>query len=400
MENLTKEQKKLFNEFIANIKDENFFKKIEQLIEFAKNNDIQKLLGGITEIKKAYNGNKEENQMSIIEIIEDIKTSQNNIDDIYWQIFDIKVDDKSESSALNAIKKAEEYAKKMKDNYMKFYNQTDSQGNTTEGIISKLEQACNNIEKNKDNIARFEEFYNKIFVGIQADENGNGGKLSLENYLNQKQDEIQNLINNKTADLENCLNNHSNKLEQLYKNKEKEIDELLPGATSTGLAAAYQQEKEENLKKIRWWNWIFVGSIIAFIGVFAFYSYLSFNENFTLMSFFKTLPLWIFSGFFTYYSTKQIAEHKRIASEYAYKQRLNQTYKGYETQIGKTDNDELKNQLLKIILDSAEYNPSVILDHKKGEIPSVSAIEKLIDMLPMDAVEKIKNYTETKLTKN
>lgn len=400
MENLTEEQKKLFNEFIASIQDDNSFKKIEQLIEFAKNNDIQKLLENIIEIKKTYDGNKEENQMSIIEIIEDIKTSQNNIDNIYWQIFDIEVDDKRESSVLNEIKKAEEYAKKMKDDYMKFYNQTDSQGNTTEGIISKLEQACNNIEKNKDNIARLEEFYNKIFIGIQADKNGNGGKLSLENYLNQKQDEIQNLINNKTADLENCLNHHSNKLEKLYKDKESEINTLLPGATSKGLAEAYQQEKEENIKTISWWNRIFAVSIATFIGVFALYFYLSFNESFTLMSFLKTLPLWIFSGFFTYYSTKQIAEHKRIASEYAYKQRLNQTYKGYEIQIKETNNDALKNQLLKIILDSAEYNPSITLDKEKGETPSLSFIEKLIDRLPVDKLEKIKNYIEGKLTKN
>ena len=106
MENLTEEQKKLFNEFIVNIKDENFFKKIEQLIEFAKNNDIQKLLGGITEIKEAYNGNKDKNQMSIIEIIEDIKISQKDIDNIYWQIFDIQADNKNESNALNEIKKS------------------------------------------------------------------------------------------------------------------------------------------------------------------------------------------------------------------------------------------------------------------------------------------------------
>lgn len=112
------------------------------------------------------------------------------------------------------------------------------------------------------------------------------------------------------------------------------------------------------------------------------------------------MPFLIFSGFFTYYSTKQIAEHKRIASEYAYKQRLNQTYKGYEIQIKKTNNDALKNQLLKIILDSAEYNPSITLDKEKGETPSLSFIEKLIDRLPVDKLEKIKNYIESKLTKS
>lgn len=87
-----------------------------------------------------------------------------------------------------------------------------------------------------------------------------------------------------------------------------------------------------------------------------------------------------------------------MASEYAYKQRLNQTYKGYETQIKETNNEELKNKLLKIMLDSAEYNPSMTLDKKKGEIPSLNAMEKLIDMLPAETLRKIKDYIEKKLS--
>ncbi|ECP8609251.1 hypothetical protein HWF32_001748, partial [Campylobacter jejuni] len=114
--------------------------------------------------------------------------------------------------------------------------------------------------------------------------------------------------------------------------------------------------------------------------------------------FFRAFPFLFFSGFFTYYSTKQIAEYKRMASEYAYKQRLNQTYKGYETQIKETNNEELKNQLLKIMLDSAENNPSKILD-KKGEIPSLSVIEKMLDILPFDTLKRIQDKIKAKIEK-
>ncbi|MFK0473751.1 hypothetical protein ACISOU_09195 [Campylobacter jejuni] len=42
MENLIKEQKKLFYKIIKNIKDENSLKQLEQLLKQIKNNAIQK----------------------------------------------------------------------------------------------------------------------------------------------------------------------------------------------------------------------------------------------------------------------------------------------------------------------------------------------------------------------
>lgn len=95
---------------------------------------------------------------------------------------------------------------------------------------------------------------------------------------------------------------------------------------------------QENIKK---WNGIFIGSIVLFITLFVIYFIISLNKDFTFASF-QSFSVFIFQWIFTYYSTKQIAEYKRMASEYAYKQRLNQTYKGYETQIKETNNEELK----------------------------------------------------------
>ncbi|ECP9346574.1 TPA: hypothetical protein ACHDW5_001150 [Campylobacter jejuni] len=401
MENLTEEQKKLFYKFIKNIKDENSLKQLEQFLDLIENNAIQNSLNDIAEFNFVYKGNGNNEEMSIKEMVEDIKISQKDIDEIYWKIFDVRSEgenEKNKSSALIEIEKAKEYANKMKNDYMKFYDQEDSQGNVTEGIISKLEQACDDIEENKDKIEEFEEFYNKIFIGVEADENGKDGKLSLEKYLDEKRTEINNLISNKKQELENCLKGYKDKFENLYKEKNDKIDELLPGATSKGLAEAYKDEKEDMQENIKKWNGIFIGSIVLFITLFVIYFIISLNKDFTFASFFRAFPFLFFSGFFTYYSTKQIAEYKRIASEYAYKQRLNQTYKGYETQIKEANNEELKNQLLRIMLDSAENNPSKILD-KKGEIPSLSVIEKMLDILPFDTLKRIQDKIKAKIEK-
>lgn len=398
MEHLSNEQKRLFNKFIKNIKDENSLKQLEQFLDLIENNAIQNSLKDIAEFNSAYNGSDSAEKMSVKDMIKDIKIGQKDIDEIYWKIFDIQSDDKNESSALIEIEKAKEYADRMKSDYGKFYDQEDSQGKVTEGIISKLEQACDDIEENKDKIEAFEEFYNKIFIGVEADENGKGGKLSLEKYLDEKRTEINNLISSKKQELESCLNNYKEKFENLYKEKDAEISELLPGATSKGLAKAYKDEKEDMQKNIEWWNCVFVGSMVIFILSFLVYFIFSFYENFTYVNFLRAFPFLFFSGFFTYYSTKQIAEYKRMASEYAYKQRLNQTYKGYETQIKETNNEELKNQLLRIMLDSAENNPSKILD-KKGEIPSLSMIEKMLDTLLLETLKRLQNRLKERVEK-
>lgn len=375
MENLTKEQKKLFYKFIKNIKDENSLKQLEQFLDLIENNAIQNSLKDIAEFNSVYKGNGNNEEMSIKDMIEDIKIGQKDIDEIYWKIFDIQSDNKNESSALIEIEKAKEYADRIKSDYEKFYDQ-NAQGNVTKGIISKLKQACNDIETNKDKIKKFEEFYNEIFVGIKADENGKGGKLSLKDRLNEQKTEINNLISSKKQELENCLNDYKDKFENLYKEKNDKIDKLLPGATSVGLSKSYKNQKEEIDKSLMKWNWVFWISISIFIGGAIFYFYHSFDEKFDYISIFRYFPFWIFSGFFIFYSTKQIAEYKRLRNEYAYKEALNDTYVGYERAVEKSDNKILKDKLLEIMLKAAEFNPSDTLEKSKGEHPLKSIMGK------------------------
>ena len=86
-----------------------------------------------------------------------------------------------------------------------------------------------------------------------------------------------------------------------------------------------------------------------------------------------------------------------MASEYTHKETLNRTYIGYKNQVENiNDNGKLKEQLLRIILESAELNPSKVLGGK-GEIPTLSLLEKIIDILPIKKLKKLQNHINKKM---
>ena len=117
--------------------------------------------------------------------------------------------------------------------------------------------------------------------------------------------------------LDKQLQDLSKKYEQdftnLYQDKKELIETLMPGAASVGLASAYQKEKDKIQESIKSWNSIFKCSVVIFILVFALYFWLSFDEKFSYVSFLKSLPLWIFSGFFSFYLTR--SEERRVGKE-------------------------------------------------------------------------------------
>ena len=312
MKDLTPEQQKLFEQFIEILKNEESMNILESILNLNKENKLKEVLNNINEIEKAC-----------------------------------------------------EYANELRSEHDYFYGTKDDKGDVTQqGIITKLQEACEKIEQNKGKIGKIEEFYTRVFEGIK-DESGKMIKFSLENEI---------------------------------ESYSKKINELLPNATSAGLASAYKQEKEYIETKITFWNKVFSFSIVLFILVFGGYFYLTFQDGFSYISFLRAIPIWIFSGFFTFYSTKQIAEYKRMASEYAHKQTLNATYTGYQNQINEIGGDKLEERLLEIMLDSAKLNPSETLG-SKGEIPSLSVMEKIIEHLPADTLRKLYSKTENILNK-
>lgn len=364
------EPKALFHKFIKAIKDEKSANILDKFLQKLEDNSLETALQNCDQITQIYNG--DENSDSIDGIRKDIELSQKHINEVYYKIFDIEngEGERNSSSALKEIQNAKELANKLGVDYRRFYG-TETGGNPSKGLITKLEEACNQIEDSQEQLDELNEYYDEIFNGLD-------NKKPLKEHLKNLEQNLQDLSKA-----------YEQKFSELYKEKKGLIEDLMPSAASIGLAKAYQDEKNKIKRSITFWNCTFVGSTIIFILLFGGYFYLSFNENFSYISFLRALPLWIFSGFFSYYSTKQISEYKRLANEYAHKEALNTTYIAYKHEIENQENDEIKYKLQKIMLESAEFNPSNTLNKNNGEIPSVSILEKIIENMPIDRLKQI-----------
>lgn len=376
-------------------KDEEKTKLLQNILQSIQNNSLQTEIEKINDINNKYDEIMQKKEETA-NILQEMETQQKQINNIYQTIFN--KENGSSSEALEDIQKAQECAQELQESYQKFYDTKDSQGNVMQGIITKLDKACNQIQENEQKINELDRFYIKVFDG-EKNEKGEIIQKSLQDTLDEHTKKLNNLYSSKENELNTLISERKEKLTQLYIGKEQEINSLLPGATTAGLANAYKDEKNNIDKSIVRWNRIFVCSIVVFIGSFGVYFYLSFQENFTYISFLRSLPFWIFSGFFTYYSTKQIARYMRLQSEYTHKETLNATYVGYKRQMDESgDNNELKSKLLEIMLDSAKLNPSNTLEKHKGEIASLTMMEKMLDFLPFDSLKKLKEIIDKKLS--
>lgn len=376
MEDLTPKQRKLFGQFIETFKNEESMNALEQFLNLLKENKLKKFLDNINEI---YNGSKE--LPPIKELKSDIEEIYKEMDKVYWSIFEENENGDNESPMLLNIQKIYQ---KFEKSFNDFYGTKDDKGNVTQqGIITKLQEACKQIQENEVKINKLQEFYKEVFEGIR-DSNDKIIRLPLKKKLEEYELEFK----EKLSKIDELMEDKDRDFDDLYKQEQDEFDKLLRIVTSAGLADAYMKERENIKKEIDKWSYTFIGSVVLFIVVFLIYFWFSFRDDFSTVSFLRALPFWIFSGFFTFYSTKQIAEYKRMASEYAHKQTLNATYTGYQNQTNEIGDDDLKKKLLEIMLDSAKLNPSETLG-SKGEIPSLSVMERIIEHLPVDILQKL-----------
>ena len=312
----------------------------------------------------------------IDEILDDVKKSQEQIDDVYNEIYDINdsnIELKDSSSILNNLRQANDNASKIIETYIKFYGQEDVNGVPTQGIISKLKSACEEIEESMDKINELKDFYKEVFEGAGDGENLKDDEKALVDFLADKRKELADTIKRTREDL--------NKLKG-------KIEELLPGATSAGLADAYKKQREDAEKGLQVWNKVFWASVSIFIVVFAFYLETSFKEGFSYVSVLRSLPLWVFSGFFTFYSTQQISEYKRISNEYRHKESLASSYVGFEKLIEETENEGLRIKLLENTVEAIKTNPSDKIK-EGGRFPSLVLSEKFLNSLPLEELKKL-----------
>jgi len=249
--------------------------------------------------------------------------------------------------------------------------------NQSSEAIGEIKTLKDEIEETKEELAEKlnaveikKEDIDKFFIKIFGEENEQGkrtGGLSVR--LNEKEKEADTFLNTQ---------------EKRYKELFEKIESLLPGATSTGLAQAYYDQKISYKWPVIIWAIVF---ILALVGVFitGLLSYengvkLSFEELLNVeqatSKLIARIPFFFALIWLAAFSSKQYRQNKRLEQEYAHKEVLAKSYQGYKRELesqGKTATDkEIIAALHKVLVATIAKNPSEIMDDgRKEDTPSI-----------------------------
>lgn len=175
-----------------------------------------------------------------------------------------------------------------------------------------------------------------------------------------------------------------------YKALVEQIEELLPGATSAGLASAYTTMKESFKDQIKAMTLVFYLCIVTLLGI-AFHSsiqklgggaWIAFKQytdwETTLRGVVSRLPMYGPAVWLGYFASKRRSEAQRLQQEYAHKEAVARSYISYKKQIEELqdDNEELRSRLLGAAIDTISRNASTTLDGEHGDkSPSHEVLE-------------------------
>lgn len=340
-----------------------------------------------------------------------VKEYRADIEEYYNLLF--QDDDENESIKLHIttlFDRAEQQTKEING----FYNETliDQENESTKTVISEakkdiLRDTKEANEKLIDVSAKIEDldkFYINIFGSEDEDGKRTGGLkkeieqriISLDDFKKSQEESYKNELNKRLEDIKTYEEEQKN----IYNKLHLEIESLIPGATSTGLALAYQEMKDSFEKPIENWNKIFLGSIITMF-IATLFSFLNFgvttNDTYTFVSFVKTgditntmnsllfkLPLYAPLIWIAIFASKRRSENQRLQQEYAHKEALSKSYVGYKMQIDELEqtDKELLTKLLNSSIDTVAYNASESLDKKHGDgTPATEVIKAFVDQV-------------------
>ena len=227
-------------------------------------------------------------------------------------------------------------------------------------MATKVEEFDNLNQRSKDIQKEIEATHQKISGRKEED-----GK-QIKGYLQE------------TEDLKKQMEDFLADQEKKYLAQFAEIKGLLPDATSAGLAAAYQKQKESYNPPIRLWSRVFFGTILVMtsLGGYILYTYFKGTAdaslNNALISLLKDLPFFIPTIWLAAFASKQQSQYKRLQQEYALKETNAKSFHGHKEQIerlmkdGGADKDLLSQLVAQLVFITAQ-NPSNTLDNKSHE---------------------------------
>ncbi|HIC31023.1 MAG TPA: hypothetical protein EYO76_03815 [Flavobacteriaceae bacterium] len=250
--------------------------------------------------------------------------------------------------------------------------------NDIEGFVDEFKNHKKEIIDIKSDIDNYRD---EIF-GTE-DEDGNEIQ-GLEHKIESLKSGLQTAIKNTKNEVDNFVAEHKTHQEDLF----KKIESLLKGASTVALAKAFNEHKESFNRTNNIWLGLFVFSIISIMGISA-WGFVRAEYEFKDMWKYTVgnLPFLAGAVWLAIYSSKQRSQNKRLQQEYAYKEDIAKVYYGLKEEIKElpdSDNQvELKEKMLKLVLDVIGQNPSETLESSSHDDkgPTIDVLNAVKDVV-------------------
>jgi len=173
-------------------------------------------------------------------------------------------------------------------------------------------------------------------------------------------------------------------LEKEYESTKAKIDTLIPGATSAGLAKAFNMRKAALAPTLKWSKWIFVASVLGFLG-FGLWGLLGADirtwDEFIVFSLERS-PIILGLILLEEFSRRLFNNTLKLEEDYAYKETLSMAFDGYQkamSTVDAADKETLSHKLSSNVLSVLGERPGRLLEHseKDDEMPIQQIIAQL-----------------------
>ncbi|MBI4654517.1 MAG: hypothetical protein HY752_05940 [Nitrospirae bacterium] len=262
---------------------------------------------------------------------------------------------------------------------------------TTEKLQSITTSSDENAKKINDNLTQSAEINQKatqILSAIQQTEKGAKELSSTMETLKGKVDnwakEIKEL-SEKSEKIKEDLTEREKKLNLLIENTDntlKRVEDLLPGATSAGLASSFRQRKEDITKSKKYWVVGFVGSLIFLVLMVSWIIY-AFTEHIGKVEWWAyllqrvplTFPLIWLGWFFE----RNYGHKIRLEEDYAFKESISRAFEGYKKQMQEVDPEVALPRLCDRTISILSETPLRVFERKTSdETPANSFLERFM----------------------
>lgn len=316
-------------------------------------------------------------QQALAEInLEKTKNDAIGIKDYKQELID------NEDSISKTIEKEFKDIKNKYNEINKFYNETlvDDKNSisTKQQVVNGKNEILEHIKQIKEQhsefntkLDEFKNYYVQIFGSYNDETKTREGGLKQE--IENKIHELDEFKKTQEQELATIKEQHDNTYKAILEEVESHRDIL----AAAGLSEAYSEERKKYPKLVKFWNWVFLFSLLYLPLIYTAIMFLSlknnpnefFSINNAISSLLRSIPLTLPYIWFAIYANKRRNEYHRLEQEYAHKAILAKSYLSYKKQIEKlqTDDPELLKKLMGSTIDSISYNPSQTLDKKHGD---------------------------------